>query len=119
MSFTLEISCKKCDHRFDYIEVGIGSTHPVCLCSKCNHTIHPKRKLLRRGWFCKRCKQLQRKEDQIDLYKTPMYLRIYKCPNNCGCDLEIENYMHSLHAIPSSFPAKLFHKTMIRISQYF
>ena len=45
MSITLEISCKKCDQKFDYIEIGFGATHPVCLCSGC------KRKFIQRKKF--------------------------------------------------------------------
>ena len=119
MSFTLEISCKKCDQKFDYIEVGIGSTHPVCLCSNCKHIMHPKKKLFRPGWFCRKCSHKQAPENQIDLYGTPVHSREFKCPNGCSSKLEIENYMHSLHAIPNSFISKIIDRTLTRISHYF
>ena len=119
MSITLEISCRKCDQKFDYIEIGFGSTHPVCLCSGCKHIVHPKKKVLHNGWFCRRCNQRLNKENAIDLYNTPMHTRLYKCPNGCGCDLDIEHYMHASHEIPTSFFGIFIVRIMTRISHYF
>lgn len=119
MSFTLKISCRKCQQDFDRVEVGIGSTHPVCLCANCKYIMHPRKKLLRHGWFCRNCSFRQPPESRIDLYKTPMHAREFQCPNDCGSKLEIENYMHTLYALPNSQFSKFLNRTFTRISHYF
>lgn len=119
MSFTIQVHCETCKEEFDRVEVGIGATHPTSYCPSCKYISHPKRKVLRRGWYCRHCNSKQYPENSIDLYRGSLYETRCQCPNNCGSTQSLRNIMHSLHAIPTSKFGRSIESALTRFAQYF
>ena len=119
MSYIIQVHCEKCQEEFDKIEIGVGATHPTSYCPACKHIQHPKRKLLRKGWFCRHCHSKQYPINSLDLYRGSLYETRCQCPNNCGSTQSLRQDMHILYAIPNSFISRFIDRSLTRISHYF